>query len=558
MVEYSSAVPETALTGRAESGNLPLLRTIPAMFRRRRAPASLFFALIALAGEAKGAELVAAPDECAVLAALDFREAVGADVSLSGAMIPAAGDLPARCRVVGNIAPEVAVEVWLPGDAWNGKLLVAGCYGLCGSIRADQMEDAVARGYATATTDAGHSDQKYPDSRWAYNNPALETDFGHRAVHVTTLLAKALVRAFYGEREQHAYFRGCSTGGRQALVSAQRYPEDFDGIIAGAPFHQTLSVPHMIWADRANAGPDGRPLLRKREFTLLHHAALDACDASDGLADGIIADPEHCAFDPAGLACAEGQAGGCLSPAQVEAARKIYEGPSDSAGRRLAPFGAAAGSEATWAQQLIGRDGKPSFFLTIGQNWMRYHAFEPDPPAESGILAFDFDRDPARLAPAAERAGFEPDLERFDARDGKLIIYHGWSDESLQPAHTLDYWRRVIRENGGADKVARFARLFMLPAVFHCGGGPGAGDVDYLGALERWVEQDEAPDALIAWRTSESVPVTVRQPRFPLSGEVLMKRRVFPYPEVARYRGEGDLLDPANFLPVPPGAATRQ
>jgi feruloyl esterase len=507
---------------------------------------------LGLCAPAPAAEVAGSVDDCAVLAALDFRDAVGADVTITGVLVPAEGDLPKRCRVTGVIESEVGVEIWLPHDGWNGELLVIGCYGLCGSIRTDQMLDAAARGYATATTDGGHSNQKYPDSRWAFDNPRLEDDFGHRAVHVTTVLAKALLRSFYGSREDHAYFRGCSTGGRQGLVSAQRYPDDFDGIIAGAPFHQLLSVPHMIWADRANTGADGQPILRRPQFGLLHSAVLGRCDVADGLRDGIIADPPGCDFQPGSLACPPGKARECLSAVQIAAASKIYQGPLNGSGHRLAPFGAAPGSEFTWEQQLVGRDGGPSFFSVIGQNWMRYHAFEPDPPAGAPPPVFDFDRDFRRLAAGAARVGFEPDLEAFDEGDGKLILYHGWADESLQPAHTIAYWQEAIRRNGGAGALSRFARLFMLPGVTHCGGGPGAGDVDYLAALERWVENAEAPDMLIAWRTADSVPVTERQPRFPLTGEIIMKRPVFPYPDIARYRGTGDPLDPASYERVTP------
>jgi feruloyl esterase len=521
-----------------------LPRSLPALLRFALA------AMLACAASASGNEAPSDADECGALAALDFSEAVGAAVSLRGEMLPAAGALPARCRVTGTVAPEVGVEIWLPADAWNGRLLVAGCYGLCGSIRADQMEDAAERGYATATTDSGHSDQKYPDSRWAWNNPALEDDFGHRAVHVTTLLAKALIRGFYGERERVAYFRGCSSGGRQALVAVERYPDDFDGVIAGAPFHQALSVPHMIWADRANTGPDKQPVLRRSHFELLHRSALGACDARDGLADGIIADPEHCTVDLEAMACNAERSDDCLGPAEIEAARLIYRGPADSAGQLLAPFGAAPGSELSWEQQLIGRKGASPFFRTIGQNWMRFHAFEPDPSDDGAPLVFDFDRDPARVAVAGARVAFGPGLARFEARDGRLIVHHGWADESLQPAHTLDWWRKVLRENGGPARVRGFARLYLLPGVAHCGGGPGAGDVDYLSALERWVEEDEAPDMLVASRSNTSASTIVRQPRFPLPGEALMKRPLFPYPDVAHYRGEGNPLDPASWQRV--------
>lgn len=487
------------------------------------------------------------PDECAVLAALDFADATGAAVSLTGATVAASGDLPARCRVTGRIAPEVGVELWLPTEAWNGKLLVTGCYGMCGSLHTASMEDAVARGYATATTDAGHSASAFADGRWALNDTAREEDFGHRAVHLTTLLARALVEAYYGERPAHAYFRGCSTGGRQALVAAERYPDDFDGIIAGAPFHQELSVPFMIWADRANTGADGRPLLRRAQFELLVRAALATCDGDDGLADGVIGDPLRCAVDPAALACAPDAASGCLSAEQVRAAGRLYAGPPGG------PGGAVPGSEHTWERGLIGRDGRPPFFRSIGEDWLRFHAFESDPPGDVTPV-FDFERDPPRLATSNARIGFTGRLEGFRAREGRLILWHGWADESLQPVHTLAYWSKAQRENGGAAGMAEFARLYLLPGVEHCGGGPGAGDVDFLTALERWVEAEEAPQALIASRSADSVPQTVRQPRFPPAAEVQRKRPVFPWPDIARFAGQADPLDPANWQRVAPGA----
>ena len=516
--------------------------------------------LLLVLGLARATEVLAQPDspaepdDCAVLAGLDLAEAAGAAVQLVGAMVPAGDSLPARCRVTGTIAPEVGIEVWLPAEAWNGRLLVSGCYGLCGSVRTESMADAAARGYATATTDGGHSEAKYPDSRWAHDNTALEDDFGHRAVHVTTQLARALVEAYYGEAAARAYFRGCSTGGRQALVAAERYPDDFDGIIAGAPFHQELSVPYMIWADRANTDSDGKPLLGRPQFRLLATAALAACDGDDGLADGVIGDPERCAVNPAALACAEGATKGCLTPGQVTAAGRLYAGPGSSAGARSAPLGAAPGSERSWERGLIGHDGAP-MFRVIAQDWLRYHAFEPDPPADA-VPVFDFDRDPPRLAATAARVGFAGQLAGFRAREGRLILWHGWADETLQPAHTLAYWRQALRDNDGAAGLGEFARLYLLPGVDHCGGGPGAGDVDWLAALERWVEADEAPQMLVAMRTAGSVPLTVRQPRFPLAGELQRRRPLFPWPDLARYSGAGDPLDPASWARVTPAEAT--
>jgi feruloyl esterase len=511
----------------------------------------LCIAVVALLAAAGATAAGTSEEECAVLGALDFNETVGVPVTLNASVVLAERDLPARCRVTGSIAPEIAIEAWLPVEGWNGKLFTAGCYGLGGVIRGDQMEDAAARGYATITTDMGHSEQKYPGSSWAFNNAALELDFAHRATHLAVLAAKELVRAYYGNREAHSFFRGCSTGGRQGLVAASRYPDDFDGIIAGAPFHQMLSVPQMIWADRANTAPDGTPILARAQFELLQQAALAACDADDGVQDGVIGDPESCRFTPEALLCRDDGPKECLDRAQVNAALQIYQGPVNSRGQRLAPFGAAVGSEFTWAAQLLSVDGKPPLFRFIGQNWAQYHAYEPDPPLNSGPFVFDFDRDPARLEAVARQMHFSPELERFSARDGRLILYHGWGDESLMPAHTLDFWQKAQRAAGGQEKLAEFARLYMLPGVTHCGGGPGAGDVDYLTALERWVETDEAPDMLIAYRMRDSVPTLQRQPRFPSpAADALLARPVFPYPDTVRFGGEGEPNDPARWQRV--------
>ncbi|MBM4197868.1 MAG: tannase/feruloyl esterase family alpha/beta hydrolase [Gammaproteobacteria bacterium] len=505
-------------------------------------------------GQAGDSALPPGAEECAVLAAIDFAEAASASVALRASFVAASGDLPARCAVSGNIGPETGFEAWLPLENWNGRLLATGCHNLCGKVQTEQMEDAAARGYATVTMDGGHSEKKYPDSRWALDNTALEDEFGHQALHRATLLAKALVRAFYGDEANYSYFRGCSTGGRQALAAVERYPEDYDGVIAGAPFDQRHSVPHMIWADRANTGADGRPVLRAAQYALLARKVLEACDSADGLADSVVGDPERCSFDPATLACAADATGtDCLDAQQLRAVGLIYQGPADGKGRLLVPSGAARGSEFTWERQLTPRDGRPPYFRFIGENWLRFHAFEPDPAAGAAPV-FDFDRDPRRLAASAARMGYTPALERYAERDGRLIVHHGWADESLQPAHTLGYWREALRLNGGSASLQSFARLFMLPGVMHCGGGPGAGDVDWLTAIERWVEADDAPDALIATRTKDSGPTLGGQPRFPVAGEVLARRPVFPYPDVARYRGEGDPLDPASYERQPPAA----
>lgn len=509
-------------------------------------------------GRELAADAAAATDECAALAAVDFSEVVGATVKVAAAHATGQKSLPSHCRASGTIAPETGFEVWLPDDGWNGKLLMTGCFNLCGVIRADQMEDALARGYATVTTDMGHSELKYPDTRWAYNNPALETDFAYRATHLTAVVAKELLAAYYGKRPEHAYFRGCSTGGRQALVEAERYPEDFDGIIAGAPFNQALSVPFMFWVDKANTGAEGRPILGHAQFVLLNKAALAACDGLDGLLDGIIGDPESCTFSPASLVCADSRKDSCLTREQVDAAEKIYAGPPPGV-VRAAHDGAVPGSELSWEEKLLGRDGKPSLFRSVTQNWSQYLAYEPDPLPGAGPFAFDFEKDPARLAAGVDLIGYRGRLEEFRRRDGRLIIYHGWSDESLMPSHTLSYWKQASRQLGGTAPLEAVARLYMLPGVMHCGGGPGASDVDYLTALEQWVEQGQAPDVLTAVKARGTVSVLERQPRFPVAAaEIEFTRPLYPYPDVARYSGKGDSNDAANFERVRPTEESRR
>ncbi|MDP2326178.1 MAG: DUF6351 family protein [Gammaproteobacteria bacterium] len=479
---------------------------------------------------------------CNALKAMNLSDATGARVALAEVgMLPALGDQPELCRVNGFVDPQVGFEVRMPATGWNGKLLVTGCANFCGILQVQGMEDALARGYAAATTDMGHRTDDTSDARWALNNPALETDFGHRATHVATLAAKELVANYYGDPPAYSYFRGCSTGGRQALVAAERYPDDFDGIIAGAPFNQSLSVPHMAWAMAANTGADGAPVLGQSAISLLGKAALAACDAGDGQEDGVIGNPEACIFHPESLQCpataetlnvAVGRT--CLTPAQVEAAARIYSGPRTRNGNAWSSGGSPVGSEFTWEKSMLASSGTVSFFQFIVQNWSMYLAFQPDPVlADDAPSALDFDAGPEQFAATNAVAGFRPELGRFRDLGGRLIVYHGWVDESLMPAHTLDYWRDAGERIGGKDQLDEFARLFMVPGMLHCGGGPGAADIDFLTVLERWVEADEAPASLLAHKVKNPVSTMVRQPRFPLvPGTVEYTRRVYPYPRI--------------------------
>jgi feruloyl esterase len=477
--------------------------------------------------------------------------------------VAATADLPAHCQVQGFVAPQVNFEVRLPlpdGAApWNGRFLMQGCGGLCGGVQPATCDDALARHYAVAVTDMGHRGAPY-QAAWAYDNLPAEIDFAYRATHVVTVAAKALVTAFYGRPAERAYFRGCSTGGRQGLVEAQRFPDDYDGIIAGAPVLSETGIAalHLIWSGRANLGVGNGPLLGEADVLALHRAALAACDGRDGLADGIIENPATCRFDPATLACGRGTGDACLTPAQVAAARRLYGGATDSTGRRLFPGGLAVGSEYEWVPNFVGRGGGPALFAPEGpiSDLYRYLIFLPDPGPGATALAFDFDRDPPRLALMETLYNAQnPDLSRFASRGGKLLLYQGWDDIEVPPALVLDYFARVQATMGGHAVTARFARLFLLPGVAHCRRGPGADTVDWLTLLEDWVERGQAPDRAIAHHlVKEQDYLGLPRPRFPLpAGSFDRSRPVFPYPDTARFTGSGEASSPSAWARVPGG-----
>lgn len=458
---------------------------------------------------------------CAALLRSSFSTLPDAPTTVSSAVeVAATADLPAHCQVRGFVAPQVRFEVRLPVD-WNGKFLHQGCGGLCGDLQPATCDDALARKYAVAVTDMGHTGQPW-QSAWAYNNLPAEIDFAYRATHVVTVAAKAIIAQHYGRSATRAYFRGCSTGGRQGLVEAQRFPGDFDGIIAGAPVLDETGVAalHLMWSGQANLDARGKPLLEPGHVELLHAAVLKACDGIDGRRDGILDDPRRCSFDPAGLACAADVAGsGCLTSAQQLAVRRIYDGARNSRGEALFAGGMARGSEYEWVPNFVGRNG-PAVFAPGGpiRELYQYLLFLPDPGPDAAVTTFDFDRDPPRLALMETLyTAQNPDLTAFRQRGGKLILYHGWDDAEIPPALMLRYFGRVQATMGGPKATREFARLFMLPGVAHCRRGPGADTADWLTHLERWVEQDEAPDTVDTYHlTRVQDYLGLPRPRFPL------------------------------------------
>jgi len=433
-------------------------------------------------------------------------------------------DLPEFCRVAATLTPtsdsDIKIEVWLPANGWNGKFQAVGNGGWAGVISYPAMADAIRAGYATASTDTGHVGGR---GTFALGHPEKLIDFSWRSEHEMTVKAKTIIDAFFGRAPALSYWNGCSTGGRQGLKEAQKFPEDYDGIIAGAPANRTaisLWIAHAVLKDPASYIPPAK-------YPLVHRAAVAACDGLDGVKDGLIDDPRACTFDPAVLLCTDGDAPSCLTAPQVTAAKKIYAPATNPrTGQRL--FNSLVpGTELGWGAQAAGPAPSP-----LIDDQYRYVVFK-DPNWD--WKTFDFDQDvirgdrPENLIMNAT----DPDMKRFFARGGKLLLYHGWSDPLVPALNTIAYYDSVVQNLGGASKAADKVRLFLAPGMGHCGGGEGPNAFDKVAALERWVEQGKAPDLL---RASHAT-----------NGSVDRTRPLCPYPQVAKYKGSGNVDDAANF-----------
>lgn len=486
------------------------------------------------------------PDHCKALATMDFGRIQDAPTRVMAANVVAAREkVPAYCKVEGYVSPQVGIELKLPLENWNEKFLFQGCGAMCGVMMGSPAcDDGVARGYACATTDMGHR-APMTDGKWAYNNPLLEIDLGHRGTHVATLAGKAITKAFYNDDLAYAYFRGCSTGGRQGLVEAQRYPYDFDGIIAGSPvLYQPMGPPlHLTWGVTSNLDDQGNPIFDAAKLPALHRAVLAACDARDGLKDGLIDDPFGCSFDPASLQCAGESTDQCLTPAEVDVVRKFYEGPKGTGKQSFAPMGMMPGSELSWEGYFKGGKNAPSTIFATEA--LRYLAFPEDPGPTYEITQFDWARDPQRISQSHLSAA-NPDMSLFKKAGGKMILFHGLSDGAIMATTTTAFYDTITRTMGGAENTQDFARLYLPTGLNHCSGGDGLTAIDFLSALENWVERKQAPDSLVGY----NVPNTQPNAALPIgftSDQAAFARPIFPYPDRAVYDGSGDWKDPRNF-----------
>jgi hypothetical protein len=463
--------------------------------------------------------------------------------------------LPAFCRLRGVLRPSsdssIQFEVWLPEEGWNGRLLGTGNGGFAGSISYQQMASYLKRGFAVTGSDAGHQAEG-TDATWAFGHPEKVKDFGWRAVHVMTEQAKQIVASYYGKPQQKAYFDACSDGGREALMEAQRFPEDYDGILAGAPANNWSTLLASGVAFMQILG-DPRAYISDWKLKAIQKAALDACDAQDGVKDGIIGDPDRCHFDPQVLLCKAEESPECLTQPQVDALKALYGGIQDSQGHAFG-HGFSMGDETGWKEWVVGQDPEASLSARFVRNDFRY-LVTGDPK----LNALTADRDQMRKL-SQEKTGSDldstdPDLSRFVARGGKLILYHGWNDPAIPPGYTIEYFKRV-QQTMGAAKVDGFARLYLVPGMEHCLGGPGASAFGQFGietaqgpkyglfdSLENWVEKGSPLDEVVATRF-EPVPSGPKK-------EVLT-RPLCAYPKVAKYKGSGDASQSGSFTCAEP------
>jgi len=500
----------------------------------------MHFYLKALLAAATFVPSAGAGASCESLGSLSLPQAkiTSAQSVAAGDFSPPSGEqsihnLPAFCRVTATLAPskdsDIRVEVWMPASEWNGKFQTVGNGGWSGAIGYGALASAVRRGYASSSTDTGHTGGS---AEFAFGHPEKLIDFAYRSEHEMTAKAKAIIAAFYGSNPRLSYWNGCSSGGKQGLKEAQKYPDDYDGIIAGAPANNWVALLSSDMANSVAMLKDPASRIPPDRLALLHRAALEACDALDGLKDGLIDDPTRCHFDPAVLRCKGSETENCLTSAQVEAAKKVY-GPftNPRTHKEIYP-GLEPGSEPGW----VAFTGPQPF--PISNDYFRYvihntrdwdfRTFDAD---QDVVLAEKLDRDNVLKA-------VDPNLNKFVSHGGKLILYHGWSDNLIAPLNSVNYFDSVVSKMGGLEKTQESVRLFMVPGMGHCSGGEGPNNFDMIAPLEQWVEQGKAPVRVVASHKT--------------GGQVDRTRPLCPYPQVAKYKGTGSTDDAANFVCTQP------
>jgi len=505
--------------------------------------AAAFLAAAAFAQPCDGLKSLKLP-ETTVISAEAYAAgtfAPAAPAAAQGKQAPASyKDLPAFCRVAATIKPtddsDIQIEVWMPEAGWNGKLEGNGNGGWTSSINPATLATGLRRHYAAAMTDTGHDGGS---GSFALGHPEKLIDFGYRSTHEMTVKAKAIIAAYYGRPPDLAYFTGCSAGGKQGLTEAQLFPGDYNGIISGAPGNNwTHMMAQIVWVAQA-VHKDEASFIPPAKLPALHEAALAACDARDGVKDGVIDDPTKCKFDPKAIQCKGTDGPSCLTAPQVEAARKIYSAVRNPRTKQEIYPGFEPGSESGWGQFVAGPT--PTTFAT---DLFKFVVFK-NPDWDYKTLNFDSDIALADKIDNGTNNATDPNLKSYFERGAKLLQYHGWNDQLIAPLNSVNYYQSVERmmdvavkaggsaAKGGSSSVRASYRLFMEPGMSHCQGGDGPSNFDMLSALEQWVEQGQAPDRIVAYRVRD--------------GKTDRSRPLCPYPQAAVYNGKGSTDDDQNF-----------
>lgn len=512
---------------------------------------------------------------CASLATLHLQDVQMQKAELVGAgtltpeMIPgitpgareALLHLPSFCRVRAAAAASpdsrIEVEVWLPAANWNGKLRGLGNGGFAGEIDYLSLAFALSEGYAAAATDTGHTGSQL-EAAWALGHREKVADFGYRGIHEMTLTAKAVAEAYYRHRVAHSYFVGCSDGGREGLMEAQRFPSDYNGILAGAPANNWVHMFTNALNTLQSFARNPATYIPSSKLPAISNAVIKACDANDGVADGILEDPRQCHFDPTVLLCTGTETDACLTSFQVQGLRSLYAGTRDSNGNAIFPGYVPGGEEGPggWAAWITGSTSGHSLMGAFTQGYFTDMVYE-NPSLDLGTLDVNQALRAAEEKTGAQLDAINPDLEAFLASGGKLILYHGWSDPAISPLNTINYFK-AMQTAIGEQKQQASVRLFMVPGMQHCTGGRGADsfgqsslhssaepdgpDSDITLALEQWVEQSKAPEQVNATKYVDEGAAK----------QASYTRPICAYPRVARLKEGGDAKHPAGYACVSP------
>lgn len=516
--------------------------------------------------------------DCQALAKQDMTAIGGTGSKVTSAQVETINDTR-YCVVTSTLAPSITIKTLLPVTTWNGRYMQLGCGGLCGNIMMDVGAAAGCAplergGFVLAATDMGHSAREDDFG----NSQQKREDFASRAQHLTSVASKALIRQYYARPARWAYFNGCSDGGREALVEAQRYPTDFNGIIAGAAAmnFQVQNALYHSWMAISNTDKNGKAIITADRLPLIHNAVLNACDSLDGQKDGLISDPQACHFNPQVLQCSsqpDVPQSGCLSRKEVEAVKRFYEGPVDaSTGEHLVVGSVQPGSELAWAGVFVPQTAdQPIMSRIIALASLRYLHFEKNPGKAFTLSDLSFTAktfDALRpLHPLYDATN--PDLSAFQRAGGKLIVWHGLADPHISPINSIAWHQAVGRTMGEAVRDT-FERLYLLPGVYHCSGGEGPSLVDFLTPVMQWVEQGKAPQAIVTWQAEQTAKNAFGQPQGagkpgpgmmkPDDGKTRFRlqqipagaasRAVYPYPYIAVWNGKGDRRHAEDYQPV--------